>query len=81
MDVPTAGGLVGVLSGDQSGTIWKPQAIRARRCRIPPFVNLQRRIINHRAPILPWIEHSLPNGRIESVNAKIRLAYVAFGLL
>ena len=41
----------------------------ARRCRIPAFVKLAKSITNHRAAI----EHVLSNGRIESVNTKIRL--------
>ena len=40
----------------------------ARRCRIPAFVELQRRIVKHRDSILAAIEHGLSNGRIESVN-------------
>ena len=52
----------------------------ARRCRIPAFVELQKRIVKHRASILAAIEHGLSNGRIESVNTKIRLiTRVAFG--
>ena len=52
----------------------------ARRCRIPAFVALQRRILKHKASILAAIEHGLSNGRIESVNTKIRLiTRVAFG--
>jgi transposase len=52
----------------------------ARRCRIPAFVDLQRRIVKHRPSILAAIEHGLSNGRIESVNTKIRLiTRVAFG--
>jgi transposase len=52
----------------------------ARRSRIQPFVTLQRRIVAHKASILAAIEHGLSNGRIESVNAKIRLiTRVAFG--
>ncbi len=52
----------------------------ARRCRIPAFVDLQRRIVKHKASILAAIEHGLSNGRIESVNTKIRLiTRVAFG--
>jgi transposase len=52
----------------------------ARRCRIPAFVDLQRRIGKHKASILAAIEHELSNGRIESVNTKIRLiTRVAFG--
>ncbi len=52
----------------------------ARRSRIRAFVDLQRRIVKHRASILAAIEHGLSNGRIESVNTKIRLiTRVAFG--
>lgn len=52
----------------------------ARRCRIQAFVDLQRRIVKHKASILASIEHGLSNGRIESVNTKIRLiTRVAFG--
>ncbi len=52
----------------------------ARRCRIPAFVKLQRSIIKHRAAILASIEHGLSNGRIESINTKIRLiTRIAFG--
>lgn len=52
----------------------------ARRCRIPAFVDLQRKIVKHRDSILAAIEHGLSNGRIESVNTKIRLiTRVAFG--
>lgn len=52
----------------------------ARRCRIPAFVDLQRRIVKYKASILAAIEHGLSNGRIESVNTKIRLiTRVAFG--
>ena len=43
-------------------------------------MNLQRSIVNHRPAILAAIEHGLSNGRIESVNTKIRLiTRVAFG--
>jgi transposase len=52
----------------------------ASRCRIEPFVALGRRIRKHRHAILTAIEHGLSNGRIESVNTKIRLiTRVAFG--
>ncbi|MCK0438636.1 ISL3 family transposase [Gordonia alkaliphila] len=45
----------------------------ARRCRIPAFVKLQKRIAKHRDRILAAIEHRLSNGLIESTNTKIRL--------
>lgn len=52
----------------------------ARRSRIPEFVKLQRSITAHKPRILAAIEHGLSNGRIESVNTKIRLmTRVAFG--
>ena len=52
----------------------------ARRCRIPAFVDLQRRIHKHTTSILATIEHRLSNGLIESVNTKIRLiTRIAFG--
>ena len=45
----------------------------ARRCRIPAFVALQKSILVHKPAILAAIEHGLSNGRIESVDSKIRL--------
>lgn len=45
----------------------------ARRCRIPAFVKLQRRVVKHRNRILAAIEHNLSNGLVESTNTKIRL--------
>lgn len=52
----------------------------ARRSRLPAFVKLQKSIVAHRSSILAAIEHGLSNGRIESVNTKIRLiTRIAFG--
>jgi transposase len=52
----------------------------AARCRIDSFIALSKRIRRYRAPILAAIEHGLSNGRIESVNTKIRLiTRIAFG--
>lgn len=43
-------------------------------------MKLQKSIAKHRASILASIEHGLSNGRIESMNTKIRLmTRVAFG--
>ena len=51
-----------------------------RRCRIPSFVTLQRRIVTHKAAILAAIEHDLSNARVESTNTKMRLlTRIAFG--
>ena len=52
----------------------------AQRCRIPAFVELGRSIRRHRERILLSIEHGLSNGRVESVNNKIRvLTRIAYG--
>jgi len=52
----------------------------AGRSRIPAFVKLEKSVVKHRASILASIEHGLSNGRIESMNTKIRLiTRVAFG--
>ena len=52
----------------------------ARRCRVPAFAHLQKRIVKHLESILAAIEHHLSNGLIESVNTKIRLiTRIAFG--
>lgn len=45
----------------------------ARRCRIDAYVDLQRRIVKHRAAIDATLDHGLSNGLIESTNTKIRL--------
>jgi transposase len=52
----------------------------ARRCRIPAFVDLARRIVKHRNSINAALEHGLSQGLIESTNTKIRLmTRIAFG--
>jgi transposase len=52
----------------------------ARRCRIPAFVHLAKRITAVRSRIHATLEHELSNALIESVNTKIRLiTRVAFG--
>jgi transposase len=52
----------------------------ARRCRIPAFINLAKRITAVRAHIDAALEHGLSNALIESVNTKIRLiTRIAFG--
>jgi transposase len=52
----------------------------ARTSGIGLFATLSRQITRHRASILAAIEHHMSNGRIESVNGKIRLiTRVAFG--
>jgi len=52
----------------------------ARRCRIPSFVELGRRISKHREAIDATLDHRLSNGLVESTNTKIRLlTRIAFG--
>ena len=52
----------------------------ARRCRIPAFVELQRKIVRHRAAIDASLDHRMSNALIESTNTKIRLlTRIAFG--
>ena len=58
-----------------------PEAIRAldgwlvwaKRCRIPPFVELAKRIAKHRPTIEATLTHGLSNALVESTNTKIRL--------
>ncbi|MFE7246260.1 ISL3 family transposase, partial [Streptomyces sp. NPDC057580] len=52
----------------------------ARRCRLAPFVKLQRSIVKHWNAITAAAEHQLSNGLVESMNTKIRLiTRIAFG--
>jgi transposase len=52
----------------------------ARRCQIPAFVTLQRRVANHRTQIEAALRENLSNALIESTNTKIRLlTRIAFG--
>jgi transposase len=52
----------------------------ARRCRIPAFIQLQRRIVAYRTEIDNALREDLSNGLIESTNTKIRLlTRIAFG--
>jgi transposase len=52
----------------------------AARCRIPEFIELGRKIRRHLETIHATLDHGLSNGRIESVNTKIRvITRMAFG--
>lgn len=52
----------------------------AQRCRIPAFVELQRKIRRHRQHILNAIIHDVSNARIEALNNKIKLLIrIAYG--
>ena len=53
----------------------------ARRCRLPAFVRLARRIKAVRNHIDATLDHDPSNALVESVNTKIRLlTRIAFGL-
>jgi len=69
-----------VLKGEDGREALDAWVSWARRCRIPAFVELQRRIVKHRAAIDAALESGLSNALIESTNTKIRLiTRVAFG--
>ena len=52
----------------------------ARHCRIPAFVELQKKINRHMQSILNTIEYGLTNARIEAINNKIKLSIrMAYG--
>jgi len=52
----------------------------AQHCRIPVFVELQRKIRRHYASIIATLEHRLSNARIEAINNKIKLSIrMAYG--
>ena len=45
----------------------------ARRCRIPEFIELGKKIKRHKEAILATIENELSNARIEAINNKIKV--------
>ena len=52
----------------------------ARRSRMPAFIQLQRRIVTHRAVIDAALDTGLSQGLVESTNTKIRLlTRIVFG--
>jgi len=52
----------------------------AQHCRIPTFVELQRKIRRHMTSILNTVEYRLTNARIEAINNKIKLSIrMAYG--
>ena len=68
------------LKGDEGKDALQRWLTWAARCRIPEFVELGRKVRRHLPAIHASLEHGLSNGRIESVNAKIRvITRMAFG--
>jgi transposase len=69
-----------VLKGDAGKEALDRWIGWARRCRIPAFVALQRRIVKHREAIDAALDSGLSNAITESTNTKIRLiTRIAFG--
>ena len=68
------------VKGDEGKAALDRWIIWARRCRLPAFVELQRRIITHRAAIDATLDAALSNALVEATNTKIRLlTRIAFG--
>jgi transposase len=68
------------VKGEEGKAALDRWAIWARRCRMPAFVQLQRRIAAHRPAIDAALDTGLSQGLVESTNTKIRLlTRVAFG--
>lgn len=68
------------LKGEAGKALLDCWLVWARRCRIPAFVDLARRLTKHRKSIDATLEHHLSNGLVESTNTKIRvLTRMAFG--
>lgn len=64
---------------DTAEALWD-WVLWARRCRLEPFVKLQRSIVKHFDAILAAAEHGMSNGLVESMNTKVRLiTRMAFG--
>jgi len=68
------------LKGEEGKRLLDHWLAWARRCQIPAFVQLAKRITKHRASIDASLEHRLSNGLVESTNTKLRLlTRIAFG--
>ena len=72
--------LVFQLRGTEAITALHDWLNWAKRCRIPPFVELAKRNTKHRATIEATLTHGLSNALIESTNTKLRLlTRIAYG--
>jgi len=68
------------LKGEEGKQLLDAWLSWAQRCRIPSFVELDRRLTKHREAIDATLDHRLSNGLVESTNTKIRLlTRMAFG--
>jgi transposase len=68
------------VKGEEGKEALDQWLIWARRCQIPAFIDLARKITKHREAIDATLEHNLSNALVESTNTKIRLlTRIAFG--
>ena len=68
------------VKGDQGKGALDRWISWARRSRLPSFIELQRRIVKHRAAIDAALDSNLSNALIEATNTKIRLlTRIAYG--
>lgn len=68
------------VKGEEGKEALDQWLIWARRCQIPAFIDLARKITKHRESIDAALEHNLSNALVESTNTKIRLlTRIAFG--
>jgi transposase len=68
------------VKGEEGKDALDQWLIWARRCQIPAFIDLARKITKHRESIDAALEHNLSNALVESTNTKIRLlTRIAFG--
>jgi transposase len=68
------------VKGNEGKTALSKWIDWARRSRLPAFVELQKRIVAHRAAIDAALDSGMSNALIESTNTKIRLlTRIAFG--
>ena len=68
------------VKGDEGKIALDRWTSRARRSRLPAFVELQRRIVRHRAAIDAALDTGLSNARAETTNRGIRdLVHIAHG--
>jgi transposase len=68
------------IKGEEGKRILDEWIDWARRSRLPAFVSLQRKIVDHRAAIEAAMDSGLSNALVESTNTKIRLlTRIAYG--
>ena len=61
------------LPADEVRQALKKWRRRAWSCRIPEFVDLQRKVKRHMDAIVATVMHRISNARVEAINNKIKL--------